>query len=146
MKLLDPNAVWQDFLQQCNVCVQEVKLPLLALQAIRNLQDFQLSKPSVPSRQSEKLELDRFPAEQATAERVAGNHAILLSVSHCFDLAARQGLALRGHCDDSTEDSPQGNFMAPEKYWRRGVLTVILEISRPQIVFSYIWPDHKGLK
>ena len=40
-----------------------------------------------------------------------------MSVLRCLELAAREGVALRGHRDDLTYDhSPQGNFMAFVKF------------------------------
>ena len=47
---------------------------------------------------------------QATVER---NRAILTSVAKCVEWCARQGIALRGHRDDSTLSAlNQGNFRA----------------------------------
>lgn len=47
---------------------------------------------------------------QAIAKR---NQAVLVSVAKCLELCARQGIALRGHRDDSTSTAlNQGNFRA----------------------------------
>ena len=70
------------------------------------------------------LSTDKHPSEridlmqsQAATERVSANRCILLSVLRCLELAAREGVALRGHRDDLTYDhSPQGNFMAFVKF------------------------------
>ena len=62
---------------------------------------------------SERIDLMQ---SQAATERVSANRCILLSVLRCLELAARQGLSLRGHRDDLTYDSPQGNFMAFVKF------------------------------
>ena len=62
---------------------------------------------------SERIDLMQ---SQAATERVSANRCILLSVLRCLQLAARQGLALRGHRDDLTYDSHQGNFMAFVKF------------------------------
>lgn len=49
-----------------------------------------------------------------TAQRVKKNRAFLKSVIKCIELCGRQGIALRGHRDDSTADqlSNKGNFHA----------------------------------
>ena len=44
--------------------------------------------------------------------QVEANRAILLSIIRCLELAGRQGISLRGHRDNLTEDSAEGNFHA----------------------------------
>jgi hypothetical protein len=72
-----------------------------------------LASVSTSKHFSEKIYLTQ---SQAAAERVPANYCILLSVLRCLQLAARQGLALRGRRDDLVYDSPQSNFTAFVKF------------------------------
>ena len=52
-------------------------------------------------------------------QTVARNRKVLLSIVKCIELCARQGIALRGHRDDSTStDLNQGNFRAVIQFRR----------------------------
>ena len=53
----------------------------------------------------------------ASQEKVAKNRAILTSIIKCVEFCGRNGIALRGHRDDSTStDISQGKFKALVKF------------------------------
>ena len=61
---------------------------------------------------NQKQRID-FSLSAAEKERVARNRAFLLSILKCVEFCGRQGIALRGHRDDETNDSlNKGNFKA----------------------------------
>ena len=68
-------------------------------------------KTFLTTSQQHSLRLDARMTEESK-KRVDANRAILLSIIRCLELAGRQGISLRGHRDNLTEDSPQGNFHA----------------------------------
>ena len=58
----------------------------------------------------QRIDLAMTTAEQ---ERVRRNRAVMLSIVKCLELCGRQGIAVRGHRDDSTSDElNQGKFKA----------------------------------
>ena len=61
---------------------------------------------------NQKQRID-FSISAVEKERVARNRVYISSILKCLEFCGRQGLALRGHRDDSTSDSlSQGNFKA----------------------------------
>ena len=71
-------------------------------------------KAFLTTTQQHSIHLDARMTE-ASKKRIDANRAILLSIIRCLELAGRQGISLRGHRDNLSEDindSPQGNFHA----------------------------------
>ena len=68
-------------------------------------------KTFLTTSQQHSLRLDARITKESK-KRVDANRAILLSIIRCLELARRQGISLRGHRDNLTEDSPQDNFHA----------------------------------
>ena len=62
--------------------------------------------------QGYQLRVDQYMTLESD-KRIAKNCAFLKSIISCLELCGRQGIALRGHRDDSCSEEPnQGNFKA----------------------------------